>query len=211
MIMESKFELFRKKAFDLLLQSGISPENIDACNYELILEAGLDGVTDRVLFKVLNFGYRHPDAFITEIRLNMQDIFIFNEWGLFLLNTDGPMDIKFEEHTYPDINFFREKDAAELNIFYNADLSLIINNRIVWPKIRTDIFKQYLSTVDRRNYGATELQEIPKDSGSIIILVGSKNIYFNLDLPRKTKWTDSPLRLRLRLRGLLFRNASIIT
>lgn len=149
-------------------------------------------------------GYRGARKFITEIRLEQQDMFVCNEWGLFLLNTDGDNDIKFEEHTWPDPVYFDEEQAKEAGIFYNADLSFVVNNLIALPGVRTDKFRKYVSVIERRELGVSGLEEI---SGGTLLLSGSKNVYFKLDLPRKTDWKDSEMRIRLRLRGILFRNA----
>jgi hypothetical protein len=188
--METKFELFRKE------------------QYELILEAGLGELFDhdRISFPAIK--WHGLEQFITEIRLAQQDIFICNKWGLFLLNTAGKEDVKFEEHTYPDRNYFDKQSASEAEIFYNANLSFIVNNAIVVPELRTDKFRMYRSVEERRGYGLSGLVEI---QGGYLLLEGSKNVYFNLQLPRKTCWKYSSIRLRLRLRGILFRNATIIT
>lgn len=204
--MKSNFELFKKRSLELLSMSGINPMNVSGCWYELILEAGLDGRVDRVSFPVIHWAGQAQ--FITEIRLHQTDTFICNEWGLFLLNAHGEMDVSFEEHTFPDENYFTDVNVDELNIFYNADLSLIINNLVVFPGVRTDVFKNYMPVVCRRDSTDSGLKEVPD---GYMILVGSKNIYFNLDMPRKTNWKDASLRLRLRLRGLLFRNSTILT
>lgn len=204
--MDSKFELFRQRAFKILSAAGFDVKNILVSQYDLILEAELKNVFDRVTFNAI--GGRSAREFITEIRLQQQDVFICNEWGLFLLDTDAPSDIKFEEHTYPDREYFDKKLAEEADIFYNADLSFIVNSLIVPPGVRTDKFKRFISVDDRKELGISGLVEM---EDNYLILTGTKNIYFNLDLPRKTDWKDSTIRLRLRLRGLLFRNMSIIT
>jgi hypothetical protein len=207
-IMKSKFELFRKRAFGILEMHGFSvwDGDLSAVQYELILEAELKEVVDQVVFWV-NL-YAGGKQFITEIRLDHRDTFIANEWGLFLLNTDGSDDVTFEEHTFEDMAYFSKEEAEEAGIFYNADLSLIINNLIVLPGVRTDRFRKYQRVQDRRELGESGLQEI---EGTLLLLTGSKNVFFKLDLPRKTNWKDSGTRLRLRLGGLLFRNSTIIT
>jgi hypothetical protein len=146
--------------------------------------------------------------FITEVRLMNQDIFVCHEWGLFLLNTYGESDIEFKQHTFPDRKYFTKEMAAEAEIFYNADLSFVVNNLIVLPGVRTDRFRQYRSAIEWAGIGMLALQEVP-DNG--LLLLGHKNLYFRLDLPRKTNWESSETRLRLRLSGILFKNAGIIT
>lgn len=204
--MDSKFELLRERAFEILLVAGFDPQNIWVNRYELILEAELKNVFDRVTFNAI--GYRGAREFITEQRLQQQDAFICNEWGLFLLNTDSLTDMKFQEHTYPDRKYFNKESAEEANIFYNGNLSFIVNNLVEHQGVRTDKFKIIISVADRQKYGMSGIMEM---EDNYLILTGSKNIYFNLDLPRKTDWKDSTIRLRLRLSGLLCKNACIIT
>jgi hypothetical protein len=203
--MESKFEVFKKEAFGLVRKMGIDPLATMACQYELILESELRLVVDRVVFQAI--GYRGGDECITEVRLKQQDLFVCNEWGLFLLNTDMASDVKFDEHTYPDPRYFRKKDVEEAGIFYNADLSFVVNNLIVLPGVKTDRFKVYRDVAKRKEDGISGLHEI--EDGPLL-LTGSKNINFTLHLPRKTDWMDSPIRLRLRLRGILFMNATMV-
>lgn len=204
--MKGKFELFLEKAYHLVSMYGMDAGNLQACQYQLILEADLNGVTDRVAFQAVRWSGARP--FMTEIRLEQRDAFVANEWGLFLLNTAGERDVQFEEHTFPDPQYFTEEEVQEGGIFYNGDLSLIVNNLVVLPKVRTDKFRTYWKAPDRRASLESGLQET---GDTLLLLVGSKNVYFNLDLPRRVDLSGSNIRLRLRLGGLLFRNATIIT
>jgi hypothetical protein len=206
--MTSKFELFREKAVKMMQQTtGLNMADILVNQYELVLESDLKGVFDRVAFTV-NGGFRGAERFMTETRLNLQDAFICNEWGLFLLDTGGDEDINFEEHSYPDTMYFNGDEADRAEIFYKGHLSLVVNNLILTPGSRTEKCRVSMSVEDRRSSGFSVMQDV---EDGYWILSGSKNIYFNLTLPKKTDWKDSTIRLRLRLSGLLFRNATIIT
>jgi hypothetical protein len=204
--MESKFELFKKRASGIVFAMGADPRNVSASQYQLILEADLKMGMDRVMFPAI--GWRGSREFITEVRLMQQDMFVCNKWGLFLLNTDGRSDVKFEEHTYPDPQYFDKESRDEAEIFYNADLSFVVNNFIEVPAVRTDRFKVYVDVKTRRNIGIYDMVEM---EDHYLVLIGSKNVYFNLDLPRKLNLNGSTMRLRLRLDGLLFQGANIIT
>jgi hypothetical protein len=199
--METKFELLVKRARKVIEQAGMDMAHGDCMPYELILEAGIMQVADRIRFNVLIFGL--ADHFITEIRLHLQDIFICNEWGLFLLNTDGRLDIGFEEHTFVDPKYFDATNRAQLEILYNANLRFVVNNQIVLQDIRTDIFKRYKPVTERRNDCESGLLEMEQ----LLIMPGTRNIYFDLDLPRKADFFESGIRVRLRLGGLLLRNS----
>jgi hypothetical protein len=203
---KSKFELLRDTALEVLGWSGFDVRHLPVCQYELILESEFREGDDMIRFSATG-----EEEFITEIRLWRQDVFVCNEWGLFLLNTDGKSDAGFEEHTYPDREYFSDETADEAGIFYHANLSFVVNNLITISGVRTDRFKKYISVYQRRNDGVSGLREI---EGGCLVLTGSKNIYFNLDLPRKIHFEDSEMRtmrLRLRLGGVLVRNACIVT
>lgn len=203
--METKFELCKARAFRQMQQMGHNVDDLHAYQYELILESGLKSTEDIVIFPV---GVsRMEKDFITEVRLRNQDIFECHKWGLFLLDTHGGSDIEFQQHTFPDRTYFSKGEAAKAEVFYNADLSLVMNNLIVLPGVRTDRFRKYLSAIEWANIEISALQQVPGDG---LLLFGHQNIYFRLDLLRKTNWESSETRLRLRLSGILFKNAGII-
>jgi hypothetical protein len=200
--MESEFELLVNQVRKVLYSSGV--EGIEGAlmnQYQLILEAPLVGSTDRIRFDVSSTG----DEFITEIRLLRQDVFACTEWGLFLLNTDGRPDVRFEEHLYPDPEFFGTAFAPDLGIIYHSSLSFIVNNFIVQPGIRTDVFKKYVGVRHRREMDDSGLRRVPNQ---LLIMQGTKQVGFRLDLPRKINFEDSGFRVRLRLGGFLLRNVT---
>src|ERR1700679_565538 len=204
MDMGNKIDLQRERVISIINQAGIGMP-VTLSHYELILECELSkAIVDSAVF----FVNRHAgSSWITEVRLSQQDIFFCFEWGLFLLDTVGDMDIGFEEHTFPDEMYFSGGSAKELDILYNADLRLVVNNMTLLPGIRTDVFKKYQTVIDRRGAGESGLREIG-DGG--VMLLGMKNCKFILGLPRKAEWKDSKIRMRLRLRGFLAKNASIM-
>jgi hypothetical protein len=205
--MHNEHKLFVKKALRIMEQNGFEKICLRAWPYELILEVSLNHVTDRAVF-IANRGAGRG-TFITEIRLDPLDVFICNRWGLFLLDSNGPDDVAFEEHTYVDDAYFKNDEASELEIFYKGDLRFVVNNAIITPGIRTDRFKRYQHVYERRKDGESGLQYLPAET--CYTMMGIKNISFMLDLPRKANFKRSNVRWRLRLEGLLFQNANIIT
>jgi hypothetical protein len=197
----NRYDLLRKKAISVVLASGISSfGSTDIIPYELILESALSElVGDRVTFRVLS---SLEATSRTELRLHYSDVFVFNQWGLYMLNTSGLYDMGFREHTFPDGMYFSPQEAEEGNIFYNGNLSLAVNNFIVMSNVRTDRFRVFESERERRRQGISAVC----DYEQVVLLVGSKNNVFILDLPRKTNWMGSTSRLRLRLNGALLRN-----
>ena len=202
-LIESRFDRLLRKTTELFAASGIDTFYASSSPYDLILESGLDFVVDEVLFPVM---HHKGDRFITEIGLHQEDVFVFDQWGLYLLNTEGHYDTQFTEHTFPDSKFFNDKESSEAGIFYNAKMSLVVNNMIVLTDISTDIFRMDIRDTEKEIHGLSDFRYLDMQ----ILLVGIKNIYFKLDLPGKIDWKESGTRLRLRLRGLLVRNATIV-
>jgi hypothetical protein len=202
---ENRFDRLFRKTCQLLRECDINTFDATLSQYDIILESDLALAKEAILFNVVGDNSGWP-RFITEIPLHKKDIFVFDQWGLYLLNTEEASDTSFTEHTFPDGRSFEEEEAAEGGIFYNSKLSLVINNFIQLTDISTDIFRMDMRDNDKAIHGISDMRylEMP------IILVGTKSIYFRLALPRKTDWTGSTTRLRLRLRGLLARNAVVI-
>jgi hypothetical protein len=198
----ARYGHLREKAIKCLLASGYTDSNgLDCFPYELILEIGVRDVADRGIFKALMFP--EPD-YPTEIRLHLQDVFLFDQWGLYLLDASDRNDMTFTEHTFPDPTYFT-RGEEELSIFYNGNLSLSVNNFLVRTDVRTDRFRMFETERQRRRWGLSGLV----DTEEVIVLMGWKNNYFMLDLPRKRESVWSTTRLRLRLKGILFRNITI--
>lgn len=201
-LIESRFDRLFRKTRELCTESGIDTFYASASQYDLILESGLHFAVGEVLFPVM---HHKEDRYMTEIRLHKEDIFVFDQWGLYLLNAEGPYDTQFTEHTFPDSKFFNDRESSEAGIFYNAKMSLVINNMVVLTDISTDIFRMDIRDTEKEIHELSDFRYLDMP----IMLQGNRNIYFRLDFPRKTNWTESGTRLRLRLRGLLVRNATI--
>ena len=201
---ENSLEWLMQRTLKMLDQQGYSVFDALVSQCDLIMESGLDFVVDKVLFPAIDD--THQGKYPTEIRLHGQDIFVFDQWGLYLLNTKERGDMDFREHTFPDGGYLGKREAEEGGVFFNAKLSMVMNDLVAITDVSTDIFRMDIEEYDRKAIGLSKFQslQIP------VIMFGEKNIYFKLDLPRKISWTFSNTRLRLRLRGLLVRNARCI-
>jgi hypothetical protein len=202
---QSIFDKFLQSTHALLRASGYHTRAALVSQYDIIMESALNFVIDEVVFTPSASPVR--DRFITEIPLDERDVFVFNQWGLYLLNTEGAYDTNFREHTYPNDRYFVAKEAEEGQIFYNAKLSVIVNNMLVRVDVPTDIFYMDLDEEDRALHELSSFRYLHMP----LVLAGTKDIRFRLDLPRKTDWMTSTTRLRLRLRGLLVRNIIDLT
>jgi len=207
---KSRYEILMGTARRMLVESGWGDKVIQeawATPYELLLEADISRVVNRIVFRANG---DRMNEFITEIRLPSEDVFIFDRWGLYLLNTEGADDINFREHTFPDADYFKENELGEAEIFYKSQLSLVINNQIILPGICTDHFRSIEGADDRSMNTHSDCGMIDLDLAVMVVLMGSKKTVFNLDLPRKPNLATSQTRLRLRLSGILIRNAVVI-
>jgi hypothetical protein len=208
---ENKMETFTPRMSKLLafahkslFERGMDSNNTMATQYEIILEAGLDNVRDKLIFYP-NMGQGPGFGFISEVKLHQEDMFVFDRVGLFLLDTQNLHDIRFKQHAFADPRYFSE----EAEIFYNSDLKLRVNDMIIIPGIRTDIFRRgvrwelFSDVIDR--YGDFNMRDFEQP----VCLYGHHNSFFIIDFPRKSEWVSNPARVRLRLNGLLIRNITI--
>jgi len=207
---KTRYEILLDKAREVIIDTigwiGIRPE-VSSTPYELILESSMSEVLGtRLVFRV-SAGWAR-EGYITEMWLQPQDVFVFDRWGLFLLNTDDQSDITFLQHTFPDADYFEEDILGEAEIFYKSQLSLVMNNEIILPGFCTDRFRSMTGARERSMDMDSDSGLI--DVGTALLLVGSRNMRFNLDLPREARFVQSGRRLRLRLNGILIRNAVVI-
>lgn len=208
---ENKMEYFTPRMSKLLAfarvslsEQGVDLNNTLVTQSEIILEAGLDNVSNKLYF-FADLGSGPGYGFIPEVKLHYEDVFIFDRMGLFLLDTKSLDDIRFKQHTFADPRYFSE----EAEIFYNSDLRLYVNNVLTIPGIRTDIFRRgvewelFSDVIDSYYYLNIRDLEQP------VCLNGHQNNLFTIDFPRKSQWVNDPARVRLRLNGLLIRNITI--
>jgi len=76
------------------------------------------------------------NAFATENRLNVQDAFIANEYGIFLAKTSGVTDTAFKLNTYgntQEFNAANEAQALEEGFYGAGFFTLRANNEILVP------------------------------------------------------------------------------
>jgi hypothetical protein len=202
---KSRFELLREKAERLCEVNSVHPtEYVDFIPYEIIMESVLGpGSRDAVSFRATSVQGRVSD---TEVLLNSEDVFFFDQWGMYILNSISKYDMGFTEHTFPDQDFFTKADLYQLDALYNGVLSFAVNNLIVLGGVKADRFRIFETERKIRRLGMSRMC----DTEVVLILVGAKNNSFMLKLPVETNWSESGIRLRLRLRGVLARNVSSI-
>lgn len=73
--------------------------------------------------------------FATENRLNVQDAFVANEYGIFVAKTSGATDTAFNLRTYGNTQDFTGGEAAALDeqFYSNGAFTLRANNEILVP------------------------------------------------------------------------------
>src|ERR1700733_9726149 len=175
---KSRFDILAEKATEILYSAGWEDRLTGTFNpYELILECELSDVSNKVVLGVIE-GKSWPQ-YMTEIKLGQKEIFVFDRWGLYLLNTTSYVDVAFDEHTFPDDHHFSPSESIEGEEFYKSKLKLIVNNQIVMPDVGTDRFRSAFTAEDRSLSAPSGLIGME----TVAFLDGSKNIRFELDLP----------------------------
>lgn len=202
---ESRFGQLCASTRHALLSAGCDLQSAIISPYDIILESRLNYASNHFRFKVVDFmgAYRH----ITEITLHPEDIFVFDQWGLYLLNTKGDLDTEFRELTFPDVYFFKDDEVDAGGVIYNSKLSMVVNNEVVVTNVPTDIFFSSMTEQERDVHELSSFRYVEMP----VLLDGHKNIFFCMDLPKGIDLRESTMRVRLRLRGLLVRNARPIT
>lgn len=157
-------------------------------------------------------------SFNTEIRLNMQDIFLPMYVGFFLANPSSATDTTFNLFTYVNQVAF-PANPVQMNAFYNGNLNISVNN--------TQYIKGWML---RRHYMVPQTQQTaafgPGSPGSdqlngpddgfypmqpYVLISGNSNMQINVNLPVGPTAVDNFSRLVLVFRGLLAQNCTATT
>lgn len=157
-------------------------------------------------------------SFNTEIRLNMQDIFLPMYVGVFLANPSSAVDTTFNLFTYINQVAF-PANPVQMNAIYNGNLNISVNN--------TQYIKGWML---RRHYMVPQTQQTaPFGAGSpgndqlngpddgfypmqpYVLISGNSNMQINVNLPVGPTAVDAFSRIVLVFRGLLAQNCTATT
>jgi hypothetical protein len=156
--------------------------------------------------------------FNTEVRLNMQDIFLPQYMGFFLANPSSATDCTFNMFTYVN-NIAFPASPAQMQCFYNGAINISVNN--------TQYIKNWMT---RRSYIAPQTQQTgPFGAGSqgydmqdggvdgfypfqpYVLISGNSNMQITVNLPIAPTTVDANSRLVIVLRGILAQNSTATT
>lgn len=146
----------------------------------------------------------------TEKRLNLQDSFVIAQFGFFVANPAGPTDAAYILQTFPDPGDFGPANAAALKVVYNGSLSLTVNNNVLIPD--WDIYRHYVVNQVQTTPSLVAENNAATDSfypwEPNIILVGSNNNQFSLQIPAAVATVEPDSRIVLYARGILIQNST---
>jgi hypothetical protein len=158
--------------------------------------------------------------FNTEKRLNLQDIFVTTEIGVFIAKPSSSTDTTFKTFTYENQIVFSTSKAV-LPTLWNGTLSLTINNDTVLPA--WDIQRNYFAPIQQQATNAYYATTGPAFVDSLdmskhgyapcepnLVINGAANIQFNLNLPAAISTVDTNARIIVIQRGLLCQNCTTV-
>jgi len=158
--------------------------------------------------------------FLTENRLNLQDSFVVNEYGILVAQTSGNNDTTYKLNTYGNTQVFAAADAAALDsTFYaNGGFQIKCNNDVILPY--RGLFNHYYAPQTQQTAalgaGSPKDQQRGAEDGFItsepnIVLVGSKNYEPQIVLKAALASAAANLRCILIFRGILAQNSTIVS
>ena len=159
-------------------------------------------------------------AFITENRLNLQDLFCVTELFVGCAKPTGANDGSFEVFPYPTLaEFTANANSAILGAFNNGSISYTNNNRVVTPywdlkrHLKTSLQQYQLHPGYAANANAyADSQDGASDGYYPVepgwILSGGSNMQMTLNLPAAMANVDANSRFIVMFRGILLQNLS---
>jgi len=125
---------------------------------------------------------------VNEKRLNLQDVFITTELGLFI-GVGASTSTKAILYTYPNATIFTAATDDDLWSIYNGYLNLAVNNQNILPA--WDVLRHYYAPQTQQGVGVTAQTVFPIDQVDFseqtyypvepnIVMNGAANINFQL-------------------------------
>lgn len=150
--------------------------------------------------------------------LALQDAFYCSSIGIFFAKPSSSTDTTFQLVTYPNASIFSTANtASSLYSFYNASLSLTVNNRQIVPSY--DVYRHYSvpqqQTTANADYTTSAINYKDQQSGADSafypvepgwVMVGSKQNVLQINLPAALTAVESNSRVVIIMRGHLGQN-----
>jgi hypothetical protein len=209
------------KAKEAITRAGFSAGQAVLSQSFLRLEISLSATRTLYQFPILTNDNTNGAQKNTETRLALQDAFICSSLGMFFARPTNTNDSNFPLYSYPNSTAFTTALAKDsLYQFYNATMSLTVNNRQIVPAFDCSRFLQVPQTqqttnADYTTSGINYIDQWNNETGFVAIepqwtIVGSKNNVLQIVLPNALAAvqasTDS--RVVLIMRGHLAQNVT---
>lgn len=186
-------------------------------------EVAMSASVTRFKFPVTVNDSVNGNAFNTEKRLNLQDVFIVSSIALMVAKPGSTTDAMFDVFNYSNLAVFSSANTAASirGAFANGNLSMIIDNDQILPYFPTNWMYRAPETQQAANVGYTAsgvnlLDSRDGSNDGIIqiepnfILAGNAQIDLSLNLPGAMTAVESNSRWICLMYGLLAQNCSKI-
>jgi len=158
----------------------------------------------------------------TSFLLNLQDAFYVSHIGLFFAKPSSSTDTTFQLVTYPNASIFSTSNtASSLYSFYNANLSVTINNRQILSGL--DLYRFYqvpqqqqTANADYTTSGISYKDQQDGSSSALypiepgIVFSGSKQNVVQISLPAACAAVETNSRVILYFAGHLAQNVTSV-
>lgn len=215
--------LVYRNAVRQMIKSGVNPSQAILSQSFLRLEQVVSTSKTSYQFGVLvNDTPGGTTVRATETRLNLQDAFYCSTVQVFLGLADSATSTDYTPITYNNGHLFTTTGAAQaLNNFYNGNLSLTVNNRVItpsWDILRHLEVPQTQQTAVPTTTANTIDQLTGGYSTSFVcepnwVLIGSKNNNLTITLPNSigTLQASKTTVISVVLRGVLAQNVTVVS
>ncbi len=209
-------------AIELLNQMGYNTAQANPTQSYLRSEMALSTTTQNYYVPILtNDTTNGATAYVSEKRLNLQDVFVPLEFGLFVAapaNATAPANILY---TYPNTSIFTGGSAAALQTLWSGNMTIINNNIQVVPA--WDLWRHYKAPATQQaanaGYTSSGVNLVDSFNGSVdgfypvapsFVLSGANKFNINLNLPAAISSVLSNSRIVTIFRGILLQNVTSV-
>ncbi len=222
----SKFTtLGQREIFDnaraLLSANGYDVKSAKLTQSQLRSEVAMSSSVTRFHFPILINDSQNGNAFNTEKRLQLQDVFIVSAIALAVAKPASATDGMFELFTYSNLTKFSAANTAASvrGAYSNGNISMIVDNDQVLPYLPTNLLYRAPETQEGVDVGYTSSGVDLVDSRDAsndgifqiepnFILSGNAQIDVSLNLPAALTAVEGNSRFVLLFYGLLAQNCS---
>ena len=211
-----------EKAKQAIQNAGFSLQTAVLSQSYLRLEVALSTSITNYQFPVLvnDVSSSNTTSFNTERRLQLQDAFVCSQFGLFFAVPASSTSNTFPLYTYANpYGFSATNTGSGINCWYNASLSLTVNNRVICPAY--DLYRhKYVPQQQQASdayYSASGINLVDEQDGSSDgfypiepswVLVGSKQNQLTVQLNTAMPAVEANSRAIIIMRGHLAQNVT---